>query len=229
MSSDMGRPRDSLAQKDAPTTGGTRERLITVAEKLFAEQGLSVSNRQIGEAAGQGNNSVVGYHFGTKADLVLAIVRSHADDIERRRTAMLAELAGPSEPRAWLQVVVRPITDHLDALGAPTWYARFVAQATWDPALRPLLINETLIAPSMRAPFEGFIRLLQGVPAEVFDERADMTRYIVVSSCAERERALHLGLPTPRTTWADAAEGMVDALVGLWSAPVRTRSARMRH
>ena len=56
----------------------TRERLITTAERLFAEQGVTVSNRQVGEAARQANTAVVAYHFGTKADLVRAIVRRGA-------------------------------------------------------------------------------------------------------------------------------------------------------
>ena len=57
----------------------TRELILTAAEQLFAEHGVvAVSNRQVSEAAGQGNNTAVGYHFGTKADLVRAIARKHA-------------------------------------------------------------------------------------------------------------------------------------------------------
>jgi AcrR family transcriptional regulator len=216
-----------MAAKDALATAGTRERLIAAAERLFAEHGMSVSNRQIGEAAGQGNNSVVSYHFGTKADLALAIVRSHAPDIEKRRLERLARLAVPVDLGAWLRIVVEPITEHLDALGPPTWYARFVAQASSNPVLGPLLYDETLAAPSMRAPFESVQQLLRGLPNEVFEERTNMTRYIVVNTCAERERALDLGIATPRATWADAASGIVDALVGLWEAPVgRTPTKR---
>jgi AcrR family transcriptional regulator len=187
---------------------------------------MSVSNRQIGEAAGQANNSVVGYHFGTKADLSLAIVRSHAADIELRRTTLLAALEPPVDLRAWLAIVVRPITDHLEALGTPSFYARFVAQATSSPTLGPLLHDETVAASTMHAPFREVMRMLAGLPKHVLEERTDMTRHIVVSVCAERERALHLALPTPRKTWADAACGIVDALTGLWLAPVA--GARLR-
>src|SRR5699024_7108128 len=53
---------------------GTREVILDTAERLFVEHGTGVvSNRQISEAAGQGNNTAVGYHFGTRADLVRAI------------------------------------------------------------------------------------------------------------------------------------------------------------
>jgi AcrR family transcriptional regulator len=62
-------PRASRAERNDVT----RERILTAAERLFAEHGVSaVSNRQVAEAAGQGNTAVVGYHFGTKADLIRA-------------------------------------------------------------------------------------------------------------------------------------------------------------
>jgi len=41
---------------------------------------------------------------------------------------------------------------------------------------------------------------------------------------AERERALAEGADTPRSSWRDAATGLVDALAGLWLAPVTSRS-----
>ncbi|MGO4759077.1 TetR family transcriptional regulator, partial [Streptomyces sp. 2MCAF27] len=57
----------------AEQVSATRELILTAAERLFAERGVyAVSNRQVSEAAGQGNNAAVGYHFGTKADLVRA-------------------------------------------------------------------------------------------------------------------------------------------------------------
>ncbi|CAM02116.1 hypothetical protein A8924_3229 [Saccharopolyspora erythraea NRRL 2338] len=41
--------------------------------------------------------------------------------------------------------------------------------------------------------------------------------------CAERERALAEGTATPRATWDEAAAGLVDAITGLWAAPVTRR------
>ena len=223
-------PRNATGKKETPSSNDdTRERIIATAERLFAEHGMSVSNRQIGEAAGQANNSVVGYHFGTKADLSLAIVRSHATDIEQRRARLLAQITAPLDLRAWLAVVVQPTTEHLEALGPPTFYARFLAQATASPLLGPVLQDETLAGSTMRAPFREVTRMLGALPKHVMQERTDMTRHIVVNVCAERERALHLGLSTPRKTWAEATDGIVDALAGLWAAPVagsRLRSIR---
>lgn len=97
----------------------TREAILTVAERMFAEHGVvAVSNRQVSEAAGQGNNTAVGYHFGTKADLVRAIVRRHAAPIEELRREMLTRTGDSTDLRDWLACLVRPVTDHLEAVAA---------------------------------------------------------------------------------------------------------------
>ncbi|WP_030107088.1 TetR/AcrR family transcriptional regulator, partial [Actinoalloteichus caeruleus] len=73
----------------------TRELILTTAERLFAERGISaVSNRQVGEAAGQGNNFAVGYHFGSRTELVRAIIGRHSRAIEATRERMLARIEG---------------------------------------------------------------------------------------------------------------------------------------
>src|SRR5581483_6444595 len=109
----------------------TQEAILTAAERLFAEHGVfAVSNRQVSEAAGQGNNAAVGYHFGTKTDLVRAIEQRHRVPIERLRQDMVTETmrSAADDMRSWVACLVRPLTDHLAALGNPTWYARFAAQ-----------------------------------------------------------------------------------------------------
>src|SRR3954468_12864829 len=107
----------------------TREAILTAAERLFAEHGVfAVSNRQVSEAAGQGNNTAVGYHFGTKEDLVRAIVRKHAARIEEIRSRLLAGIGDDPGVRDWADCLVRPIPEHLANLGGTTWYARFCDQ-----------------------------------------------------------------------------------------------------
>jgi AcrR family transcriptional regulator len=201
----------------------TRELILVAAERLFAEHGvLAVSNRQVSEAAGQGNNAAVGYHFGTKADLVRAIVRKHAERIERLRQRMLAEIGESSDVRDWVGCLVRPSTEHLAALGSPTWFARFSAQVMTDPALREIMVDESLTSPSLQHIVDGLRRCLPDLPREVRAERGDMARHLMVHMVAERERALADGTPTPRSSWHDAATGLIDAIVGLWLAPVTT-------
>jgi len=198
----------------------TRESILVTAERLFAEHGVAaVSNRQVSEAAGQANNFAVGYHFGTKADLVLAILRRHNTAIEQRRVDMLAAVKGSSDLRDWISCLVRPSIEHLAALGNPSWYARFIAQVTTDPSLRQIMMDEAFASPNMQAIVEGLARLMPVLPDDVRAERSDMSRLLIVHVCAERESALQTGTVTPRATWEATAVGLVDALVGLWLAP----------
>jgi AcrR family transcriptional regulator len=203
----------------------TRELILTAAERLFAEHGVfSVSNRQVSEAAGQGNNTAVGYHFGTKADLVRAIARKHSAPIEELRQRMLAEVGDSNDIRDWISCLVRPVAEHLAAVGSPTWFARFGAQVMTDPTFREIMIDESLSSPSLVRIVEG-LRDCLDLPAEVRAERGDMARQLLVHVFAERERALAEGTSTPRSSWHDAATGLIDALVGMWLAPVSEEKA----
>ncbi len=202
----------------------TRELILVTAERLFAENGVeAVSNRQVSEAAGQSNNFAVGYHFGSKDDLVVAIMRRHTEPMERRRTEMLAQVTGSPDLRDWMSCLVRPTTEHLASLGSPSWYARFLAQMTTHPALREFVRNEVVSSRTMQQISEGILRLVPRLPEDVWRDRSDMSRLLIVHMCAERERALHEGTARPHSTWESTASGLVDALVGLWLAPVSAR------
>src|SRR3954449_4814857 len=106
----------------------TQEAILVAAERLFAEHGVfAVSNRQVSEAAGQGNNAAVGYHFGTKTDLVRAIEQKHRASIERLLERMVGQTGDSADLRGWITCLVCSLTEHLAQLGNPTWYARFAA------------------------------------------------------------------------------------------------------
>jgi AcrR family transcriptional regulator len=203
----------------SPRGADTRSLIIATAERLFAIHGVAaVSNRQLSEAAGQANNSVIAYHFGTRADLLRAIVRHHQPDIEQRRMAMLDAGDAPTTLRDWINCEVRPITEHYAGLGHPGWYARFAAQATTDPAVRHLVIEEVLTQPSMRQALDGVAQLMPALPGHVHRRRADMSRLLIVHLCAEHERSLQD--ETADVTWEQIADSLVDALIGIWLAPV---------
>jgi AcrR family transcriptional regulator len=205
----------------------TRTSILDAAERLFAEHGVhEVSNRQVAEAAGQGNTAVVGYHFGTKADLVRAIVRRHTAAVERTREQMVERAAGSDDVRDWLDCLVRPTFDHMATLGTPSWYARFGAQVMTDPALREILVEEHLGSPFLVRILDGLHACLPSLPPAVFRERGDVARHLLVHVPVERERALAEGEPTTRATWADTATGLVDVLVGVWLAPVTATTPR---
>ena len=202
---------------------GTREALLVAAERLFAERGIeAVTHRQIVEAARQGNNAAVAYHFGTKVDLVKAIDDSHAEHIEQLRTAQI-ERTGPSgELRDWVRCLVQPLTDHLAAQAGPTWYARFAAQVMSDPTYQQAVTKNALESPSLRLVVEEIGRKVPELPDHVRAERNIMMRSMLMYTSAAHERQLAEGKKTPRPDWESAAGGLIDGIVGLWQAPVTT-------
>lgn len=199
----------------------TREAILAAAERLFAEHGVyAVSNRQVSDAAGQGNNAAVGYHFGTKADLVRAIEQKHRISIERLLTRKLAATRESTDLRDWVGCMVCSLTEHLDQLGKPTWYARFAAQALADPAYQKIVVRDALASPLLLQVVDGITRCLPDMPAAVVTERNIMVRNLMMHTCADFERAFAEGDDVPRTTWSSVAAGLIDAIVGLWQAPI---------
>jgi AcrR family transcriptional regulator len=198
----------------------TRDMILATAERLFAQQGIeAVSNRQVSEAAGQGNNTAVGYHFGTKTDLVRAIAREHSSHVDAIRQRLLDEYGDSTRLRDWVAVAVRPITDHLAALGSPCWYARFAVQLMAHPVLREIVIEDARSSPSVQAARDGLAGCLTDIPPAVLTERGAMMRTLILNTCADHEREAI----SSAATWDSVATGLIDALAGLLSGPVTTR------
>ncbi|MEU4385500.1 TetR family transcriptional regulator [Promicromonospora sp. NPDC023805] len=211
--------------QDKPTRADkvaqTRERILDAAEQLFAEHGLSnVSNRQISEAAGQANNSAVGYHFGSKSELIKAVVSRHVVPMDQIRARLLTELGDEPDVRDWVACTVKPMTEHLGSLTSPTWWARLVAQIMTDPSLYLAELDESTTSDSGRESEDGLRRSLPGLPDDAYEERESMVRNLVIYACADRERALAVGSPTARPTWDTTAVGLIDAITAIWQAPV---------
>lgn len=204
----------------------TREAIMSTAERLFAEHGLSaVSNRQICEAAGQCNVTAVSHHFTGRAGLIRAILLKHGEEIDLIRGRYLAVAGDSDDIRDWVGCLVRPVVEHLSALGTPSWQARFGVRVMNDPLLRAISIDEALVRTSLRRTLAGLRHCVEDLPQGVRAERADMAAQLITRTCAEREHALAAGLAPPRSSWSRTAGTLTDAIVGLLSAPVTPRTA----
>ena len=104
------------------------QRIKVVAQRLFAERGVDgVTVREIAEAAGQKNNTAVGYHFGSKEALIRELVVDGAARIEERRNRMLDEMergGGPHSIRQIVDVLIYPALD-IAGPGEEESYNRF--------------------------------------------------------------------------------------------------------
>ena len=103
----------------------TRSRLISAAERLFAERGIdAVSLREINRASGARNAIAVQYHFEDRAGIVRAILAKHRPDVEAARHALLDqyEAAGGDDRRLLAAALVRPLATKLaDPDGGPAF------------------------------------------------------------------------------------------------------------
>ena len=123
--------RTSGSKGTASNARGAREILLDTAERLLAEHGIDgVSMRQIAAAAGQGNNSVIQYHFGDKAGLLREIILRRVAGFEPRRQSLFAgaaERGRLADARTLLEILFLPIAELTDGQGRHV-YARFIMQ-----------------------------------------------------------------------------------------------------
>ncbi|MGV0602256.1 TetR family transcriptional regulator, partial [Mycolicibacterium pulveris] len=66
-------------------------------------------------------------------------------------------------------------------------------------------------------------RCLPNLPMAVVTERNIMVRNLMMHTCADFERAFAEGTDMARTNWRSVASGLIDAIVGLWRAPITER------
>lgn len=104
--------------------------LLDVAERLFAEHGVdAVSVRAINAAAGFGP-AAVNYHFGTKRDLLAAVVNRRFAPVVADQVARLEMVEGGPRPTTeqLVEVIARAFFDLLAA--APVAGARWMRVVT---------------------------------------------------------------------------------------------------
>ena len=76
----------------AASATATKMRLLDVSARLFAESGFdSVSLRLITESA-EANLAAVNYHFGSKEELITAVVEKLVGPVNQRRLALLRKI-----------------------------------------------------------------------------------------------------------------------------------------
>ncbi|MEU4241110.1 TetR family transcriptional regulator [Actinoplanes sp. NPDC026619] len=116
----------------------TRTQLLDAAERLFAERGYrGTSIRAITELAGA-NLAAVGYHFGSKSDLLAAVARRVIEPINAAQAAGLDRLlARTPDPQVadLVEAFVGPLFDEMpagDEGGART--SRLIVTILSDPA-----------------------------------------------------------------------------------------------
>lgn len=196
-----------------------REVLLDAAEELFARFGIdAVSNRRIAEHAGTANHSAVAYHFGGRDELLRALVTRHAQETDRRRTALVATLDDDAALTDVLACLILPWTDHLASLPAPSWRARFLQQIRSVPSVHPILNGSAAISPVTEELILRVQAKLGDLPGAILHGRSWALANMVLGVCAEYEARIQDGVET--ANWAGVGYFLIDACSGMLSAPV---------
>ncbi|MBI1178789.1 TetR family transcriptional regulator [bacterium] len=118
----------------------TRSRILDVAEALFSEHGLErVSVRDITKKA-RVNLAAINYHFGTKEDLIAAVIERQVQPVNDARLAALEELqatAGKRGPKleSILEAFIRPaVQSCADSAVEQTRCSKFFGRCLSEPS-----------------------------------------------------------------------------------------------
>lgn len=146
----------------------TRQRILTVAERLFARRGLgSTSLRAIAREADV-SFALVSYHFGTKDDLYQAIFERRYGPPTAERLARLAAIdLDAADPRKLERVVaafLEPILKLRQQRGS-RHFATLLAREASDPEESRRGILERYVDPTARAFIGALGKTLPGMPA----------------------------------------------------------------
>jgi AcrR family transcriptional regulator len=198
----------------------TKEQIVRAAERLFGELGLDgVSMRQIGAAAGNGNNSAVQYHFGSKDQLIQAIFEYRLPDLHARRRFLIAERR-PADVRTWIECFVLPILEQAEQ--ESSHYCTFLAMLAHRgrrDVFEPLSDEYKV---STRTFHEQLAALVPHIPAPLRSHRIHQATMFAVHAAADREIARDDGQPVlPLAVYVG---DLFDGLAGFLEKPASPAS-----
>lgn len=193
----------------------TRVMLMEVAERLFATRGIeAVTLREIQEAAGQSNTSVIRYHFGSRDGLIRALIAYRQSALGLQRQQMLAQMRAEgkeADPRAVVWLLVRPLAN---SIAADEMFVPFLARLSEDPRARTDYWPEHVDDDWTQEQLETLVdAALQDLPERVRRGRTFQLYISLLNVLAEAARSGH-GISEAQL------HNYVDGWIGMLTAPV---------
>lgn len=213
---------DMTEGSDLSRRGSTVDRLITVAERLFAQHGLDgVSLRQIAAEAGTSNNSAVRYHFGSKEALITAILEFRLPPLIARRE-LLAARADSDDLRSILEAHLLPVVDLAET--GDNHYLMFLQQLQHYGRDHPFLHLTPALQDSQRGFLRTAGRFLGHLPDDLRIDRLHSVNTICLHTSADRQRAHYSG--APQRPYALHVNDLFDGLTGYLMADASPATRR---
>lgn len=128
----------------------TKRAILDAAERLFASQGFRAASLRTVTSAAHVNLGAVNYHFSTKDELVLAVLRRRIKPLNEKRIALLTEFEkeaapGPVSVEKILEALFRPALELAAGRGeGGRYFTRLLGQCLAEPGLylQPLIEEE---------------------------------------------------------------------------------------
>jgi AcrR family transcriptional regulator len=193
----------------------TKDRILEVAERLFAERGIAGTSLRAVTAEAGANVAAVHYHFGSKEDLTRAVVLRRAEPVNAERLRCLDALeaeAGPDGPgvESILEAFFRaPVA--LWAEGGET-VASFLLHEPVD-RIQPLVME--VMGEVARRFLAALARALPHLPPEEVAERFQLVIGVLIHVLSGRTRW------QPQPVPVRSVDGRVRVLVDTLAAALR--------
>ena len=214
----------------AATDNPTALKLLTTAERLFAEEGVdAVSVRRISAEAGQRNNSALQYHFESKQGVIEAILDLRQSPLNQRRLELLSDIEREGlqgDVHALVEALVLPFVELLSGPPEASYYVNLVSQLFSQQRADLLFPEDRDRAQSLHWTTEHMRRAVDATNADDLDQRLNLLgltlNHAVAQWAHERRRA--------PTSWSAErvraqASTLVAFLVGGLQAPRRETHA----
>jgi AcrR family transcriptional regulator len=213
-----------LTQKDRG--GGREQAILRAAEQVFAERSYEGASIRIIAATADVNPALVGYYFGTKAELYREIFARRYHDITEERLRCLdavpADVRGEEGVSAILDAWFRPFFARLDSPDGAN-FVRLLTREAHDPRQGERDIVSQFLNPSATRCME---RLAAALPDATSDDIAWGYQFciaVMLSSVAGVDRAAALAsVPLASAGETDLRGAMVEyASAGLMALVAR--------
>jgi AcrR family transcriptional regulator len=203
------------------TTTDTKEQIISVAKRLFAERGFAGTTLRnvIGEA--DVNLAAVHYHFGSKEELFRAVVEQFARPIVEQELALLKQLqAGERVPSVEeiLTAVLKPCLEFLaQDKEFLLVHTQFMGRCWAEP--EPL---KSIVEGEFAASMEAFLDVLQRVLPEQSRSQIAWKFDLVIAALVRVQSEAGQPLALLQSTDPEAIQVAIEQLVKFLSTGMRS-------
>ncbi len=194
----------------------TKQQLIAHAVRLMADGGIfRLTNREIIEAAGQRNASAVSYHFGSRSDLLDAIIDQFEEGLDAHRESLAPNCNEETPTGVLIDALVFSYGTYLETTEGRS-YVKVIDQ-----------LRAETPEPEREMESNAYLRRILEVlgkrPAELDPllryERLKAMTLLLTSAVANRARAVDAGKPQGLTD-AEFLASLSDMLTAMIEAPI---------